>query len=414
MIRDPVKARLDSPAANCEVHRSVVRIDDHIREGQGSARDEVLQLARVRRAAWRQVSRVEFAVAPVAREKRFLILRREFRSVAEADAGRRAWPDIDNRRQTVFVVDGELSAAASPAELGSADRVADSRRAVPGQVEIPLHVGVVGKQLAVRVERSVELVSKTGRHQLPVFAFWIDAADEAAGSPRASHEAALNSREEIVLIPVSRNSRRRDFCHLRPVSADYDERFSIRVRQHGMRSMLAGALQRAKHLDGVEVSVAVFISDPVEAAFVQLAFVDVHVEAVEGPQQTLSFSDVDVDFLNHCFGLRPELRWRHAVKRTVLVRDDQSAFRVGAHVDPGSLLAFRDGVKQLNLKPFGDFEVRDRGRFRLAQWSGRSQGHRVDRFRPGARTKSSDDVRLLPGVIRFEADCLPAVAWFLF
>ena len=92
-------------------------------------------------------------------KKRLLILRRELRPVAEADAGRRAGADVDDRRQAVGVVGRPLAGAVAPAELAAAGRQADARRPVPRRVDVPLHVGVVGEQVAVAVEGGVVLVA---------------------------------------------------------------------------------------------------------------------------------------------------------------------------------------------------------------------------------------------------------------
>ena len=96
--RSPDTARLRPPAADGEVHRAVVRVDDEVGQRQRRAGDELLDSALYALPLGRQVDGVELAVAPVADVERVLVLRGELRPVAEADAGRRAGADVDDRR----------------------------------------------------------------------------------------------------------------------------------------------------------------------------------------------------------------------------------------------------------------------------------------------------------------------------
>ena len=181
VIRHAIQARLRVPPADGEVHRPVRRVDHDVRQRQGRAGHELLQLAGVRRALRLQVHRVELAVAPVADVQGLAVLRREARGVAERDARRRAGADVDHRRQAVDRIGGPLAGAVAVAELGPAGDVHDPRGPVPGRIHVPLHVGVVREQLAVAVERDVERVAEPDRDQVPGRAVGADAADEPAG-----------------------------------------------------------------------------------------------------------------------------------------------------------------------------------------------------------------------------------------
>ena len=77
LVGDAIEARLREPAADLEVHRPVLRVDDHVGQGQRRAGQELLQLAGVRRALWLEMQGIELAVAPVAEVQGLLVLRRE-------------------------------------------------------------------------------------------------------------------------------------------------------------------------------------------------------------------------------------------------------------------------------------------------------------------------------------------------
>ncbi|MBL9185911.1 MAG: hypothetical protein JNK23_00390 [Opitutaceae bacterium] len=81
--------------------------------------------------------------------------------------------------------------------------VVDARGDMPGRVLVPLHVGVVGEELAVLVEGHVVLVAETDREEFDRFAVAIGAGDVAAGGVFVAGMAAgiPHTREEAVLAP---------------------------------------------------------------------------------------------------------------------------------------------------------------------------------------------------------------------
>jgi hypothetical protein len=181
VIRDSVQARLRSPAPHQEIHRAVVRIDGDIRERKRRASDEFFQLAAVRRSLRREVQRVQLSIAPVAQIESILILVGKLRAVAKHYARRRARPDVGDRRQAVDVIRGPFARAIAIAKVAAAYRVQDARGAIPRQVDVPLHVRVVGEQLAVAIEGDIERIAIAHRDQIPFLAVGADAADVAAG-----------------------------------------------------------------------------------------------------------------------------------------------------------------------------------------------------------------------------------------
>src|SRR3989442_14560104 len=99
--------------------------------------------------------RNEPAVGPVHDVQRLLVLRGELGTVAEYDTGWTSEPDIHDRRQRVFVIGRKLAASAAIAEVAATDGMKHSRRPIPRQTPVPLHVAVETKYLAVDIEGDV-------------------------------------------------------------------------------------------------------------------------------------------------------------------------------------------------------------------------------------------------------------------
>ncbi len=121
------------------------------------------------------------ALRPVADEEGVLIFLGVAVVLVEHHAGRRAAADVEHGRQAVDVIGRPLRPAAAPAELGAGNQVVHPRRPVPGEPHVPLHVRVVGKQLAVAVEGVIVGVAKSAHEQLHEAAVGVGADDDAAG-----------------------------------------------------------------------------------------------------------------------------------------------------------------------------------------------------------------------------------------
>ena len=306
---------------------------------------------------------IELAVAPVAEVQGLLVLDRELRPIAEGHARRRAGPDVDDRRQAIDRISGPLAGAVAIAELGPAGDMQHARGPIPGRIDVPLHVRVIREQLAVAIEGEVERVAIAHRDELPVLPVRAHAADVAAGSLLARHEAASidHPRQEVVFSPDLGHKRAGDLGQVRGVAGDDIEGPAIRRQDHAVRAVLAPAVELAQQLDLVQLVVIIGVQYAVEPAVVLPSPVDDHVEAIEGPEQSVSFADGDVDRLDHDrFRLSPNRRRRDAVQLAILVRDDQSAFGVDGHVDPGTLSIPGHRVEQLDPEPFRGLDPRRR------------------------------------------------------
>ena len=125
----------------------------------------------------------------------------------------------------------------------------------------------------------------------------------------------------------------------RGVAGDDVKRLAVGRQDHGVRAVLAAAVELAQELDLVELVVAVGVAYAIEPALVYLAAVDDDVQAVERPQQALGLADWHVDRLDLDLDACGADRCgqRDAVQLAVLVRDDQPALGVDGHVDPRAL-----------------------------------------------------------------------------
>jgi hypothetical protein len=121
--------------------------------------------------------------------------------------------------------------------------------------------------------------------------------------------------------------------------------------------------------DFFELLIAVKVLESVESGsswcifliFVEDSFaVDVYVQAVFGVQESLGHPEVDVDRMDFGIGWVTRGAGGNSVELAVLVRDDQAAFEVDAHGDPGSLLFRGDFVHEFGLKAFRESKARGR------------------------------------------------------
>ena len=167
-ISHAIHARLHLASADGEIHRAILRMNDHIRHRQRAAGDEGFLRGGITGTVLLQMHRVDFPPAPVENEKGILILGRKLRAIAKHRSGGRAGADVDHRRQCVRIKLRPLSGAVAPAPHGAAGHVANARWAVPRSVEVVLHVRVVSEQLAIAIEAAIENVAIARGHNLPM------------------------------------------------------------------------------------------------------------------------------------------------------------------------------------------------------------------------------------------------------
>src|SRR5439155_16358955 len=133
----------------------------------------------------------------------------------------------------------------------------------------------------------------------------------------------------------------------RHVAADHVPRLAARRQQHGVRPVLAAALDVVQEFGLLESVATVLRANAVQSALVLLALVDDDIETIERPQKTVRLAEGQIELLDPRWPLRKrgltlrsrgaERRRRDAVERAVLVGDDQPALRIDANVDPRTL-----------------------------------------------------------------------------
>ena len=366
-----VEAGLDLAAADGEVHRAVLRVDQEVGDGQRGSADEVGLGADIARALGLEVDGVDLAPAPIHDEERFLILGGELRAVTEGDTGGRAGADVHGGGQVVRIEFRVLAGAVAPAVFAAADDVVDAGRAIPRGVEVVLHVGVVREQVAGAVDGAAVDVAEAageGLEGLPVLA---DAVDDAARGEHVAVMAAAvrHAGQEMVVAPERRDGRGGGGLGLDGVVAgDQVEALLVLGDDDLVDAVVAAGFDRAQQLDLVDLIVAVAVAQSVEAARdLLLVVVDAGVKRAEGPDHAVDGADVDrhlpdVGRLERLAGGRGG----EAVEVAVLVAGVDAAFVVGAKRDPGSLDVARDGIEELYLESGRGLDAVDRRGFVLA------------------------------------------------
>jgi len=227
----------------------------------------------------------------------------------------------------------------------------DSRRAIPGEADIPLHVRVKGEQLTIGVEGNVILVTVTAADQLHRLAVRIDFRDPTTGGhdPHGVSTGIPHPRQQLVLLPIAGNSRVTDFRQLSVVAGANVKRFAIGAERDRMRTMFAFPADFAQQFDLVVLVVIVGVRHPVQPRGFTVALMSHDVERTESTKQAVSSADVYLNGLNPgeiACGVQ-----RDAVELAVLVGGDQPTLGVGREADPGTLFP-RDLVQRGQLKSF--------------------------------------------------------------
>jgi hypothetical protein len=136
---------------------------------------------------------------------------------------------------------------------------------------------------------------------------------------------------------------------------------SIGSRDDRVGSVFTTAGHGDDPFDFFELLISVEVLESVESGsswgifliFVEDSFaVDVYVQAVFGVQESLGHPEVDVDRIDFGIGWVTRGAGGNSIELAVLVRDDQAAFEVDTHGDPGSLFFGGDFVHEFSLKAF--------------------------------------------------------------
>ena len=160
----PIDAAVGTATAGGEVE-GAVRAHVEVGDVEGPAFEDGRHSRRITGARPLELHGVDLSPRPVADEQRSLEPLRKHDVVVRYHARRRAGTDVERRRQAVEVGLGPFGPAAPPAQLGTHGNVVDPRRPIPGRADVPFHVGIVGKQLAVRVEGHVVGIAKAAGYE---------------------------------------------------------------------------------------------------------------------------------------------------------------------------------------------------------------------------------------------------------
>ena len=353
-VGDAIKGALGAATANGEVHRAVDRADHDIGEGQGFAKEELLLLGGVAATVRREVNGPHGAVGPVVDEDGTLILGGELGLRSSDNTGGASGADVERGGEAVGIVLRPLARAAAPSEISAADRMVHAGGAVPGGADVPLHVGVVGEEVACRIEGDVELVAEAVAEQLHVAAIGLHRGDEATGGQLAPGVAigVPHARQEMILRPDLGGPAATELVGEVGVVASVEvDPLAIRADGHGVQSVLAPAAHGDELLDVVVLVIAVRILESVEAIFLPV-LVDHDVEAVEGMEQTVRLAhghtqSFRLGFLGHI----------HPIEAAILIGSDEATLVINGEGDPGALFVFGDDVELFDGEAVGDGDV---------------------------------------------------------
>ncbi len=159
----------------------------------------------------------------------------------------------------------------------------------------------------------------------------------------------------------------------------------------------------------IELVIVVGIFDTIDSTFVFLPLIDDDIKTVERPQQSLCFSDIDLDRFDTEFAGSVDSRWGDAEQATILITHNQPTFGISTHADPGTFLIFWNRVKQLGLEAFSHNEPILGSRFRLFERSRCKKSIECD-F-PRFATNFPDDLGILPMFGSFEVEVSPTFGW---
>ena len=180
LISDTIERGLTAAAADGDVHVAVLRTNHGVGDGERLARGEDFLAGFPAAAFRREVDGVERGEGPIAREESALVGRRELGAGAHGGTGRAARADVDERRLHIERGEGVVTRAGAPAELAARGAEVDARRTVPRGAHVPLHVGVVGEDVAVRSDGAIVRIAEAGGHADPVLTVLVHAGDPAA------------------------------------------------------------------------------------------------------------------------------------------------------------------------------------------------------------------------------------------
>ena len=336
-------------AADAEVHRAIHH--HRIGERQRTTREERLDAQLRRRRVLRVVGRPagpHRAVGPVEEEHALVPRRGELQALRREHAGRRRGADIDRGGHRVGAPRGPLAAARAPAVVDAAREFAHTRRAVPREAHVPLHVAVVGERAADLVEREVVAVAEARGHEFPLRAFAIGAHDPSARRHHADGVAVRipQAREDDVLLPDLGQARVLErLLRRRAVVAADDPDRAIGRKHDLVRPVLAAiARDRGEHLLVVVGAVVVRVAQAPHAARLRRAFIHDREEIVVDREKSVRAADLGLDELDRRRRGVDAVGARLDGKRAAVLRahDDALTAHIGRHRDDRATRLGRD------------------------------------------------------------------------
>ena len=282
--------------------------------------------------------RVEFAPTPIQTEQCLLVFGRKLGAVSEGHPGGRSRTNVHHGPEAVRIPVRPFSGPVSPAKFAPAEHMANPCGAIPGSVEVVLHVRVVGEQFTLPVERGVKNVPVTGRENLAFLGVRRDPVDDPARGECVPHESAAirHPGQQMILAPVQRNLRAREIGRFGGIAGDQIKPLAVRRRKQGMDSVIAPGFECEEVLGFVRQIVSIGVGDSVDPArHLLVVVVHRHIEGVKGPDHSVHRGDRGRNFLD--LGGIQRLSWGRClkpVKPSVLVTGQDASLRVGAEVDP--------------------------------------------------------------------------------
>ena len=332
LIGHAIKRRLRAPSADGKIH-CTIPADDGIGERQGFARDELLKLRVIARAFRREMHGVERAVGPVAGVDGVLILCRKQRSEPGDDARRTTRSHLDKRRHNVRAIAWQLARGLAEAVVAAADDVVNARGSVPRRAGIPLHVTVIGEEIAQRVERGVEVIAHAVGDHLEAFAVRRNLQRDGMRLGVVELRTLAGARHDLIIGKGTRAARVLDLRLSGAIAAGEIQALSIGRERDAVIAVFTLAFDLAQQRLLIELARALGVAQAIQTRDVRF-LVHERVEAVEGIKQTVRAIDPSAEFLHLRLVTTTHGRRCESEQTAVLIGRQNAALVIDGEPDP--------------------------------------------------------------------------------
>ena len=169
--------------------------------------------------------------------------------------------------------------------------MANTRWSVPRHIEVVLHIGIVRKQFAIAIERSVEDIAKPAGIRFKVLAVWINFVNDSARRKSSAIVASpvRHAWQQMIFAPDLRNLRCfRQFCWDGVVARDQEQRLTVGARHHRVDSVISLRLHLPQHFNFVELIVSVAVGNPIQTRWnLFFVIVDGDIQGIESPHHPI-------------------------------------------------------------------------------------------------------------------------------